>query len=266
VIDQPEYSKETKECHEKKKELLEKQQRKQLELYEKTIAAQKAKAQARVTKQEEENLNKTQKILDLEMKVKNLELEKEKPYEIALQGKAKTLYENKMRTWRERTAKLDEHRGKHIALVLGQCEKELKNKLKQSAKYEDIVAKGKMLELIELMELTIQTNNEERYPFELAYKQDCNILGFQRNQLSAEDYMDKMITKHEVNQSIGMTRHHPFLLDFVAQEVHQKSHEDLDPDEKEKNIVATEEQYLAYIMIKNSGNGSQEQMKRLASS
>ena len=174
-------------------------------------------------------------------------------------GPDKTLYDTEWKTYRERQAKLTEHRGKVFSIILGQCHKDLKNNMEVASNYTAVMKSNTPLPLLDLIEQTVQTTIEDRYPFEVTYENDIGLLGFQQNTLTHNDWFDKFQTRVSVTQGLGMSRHHPFLLDHVANEIYKKDYDSLTNDDETTEVeTKAEECYLAYIMLRNSCAGSND--------
>ena len=75
----------------------------------------------------------------------------------------KSEFNNLNRTHRERTAKLDLHKGQVYALILGNCTQLLQDKMKQDATWSSVSASYDPLELYNLMEKNILKQTEDQY-------------------------------------------------------------------------------------------------------
>ena len=60
-------------------------------------------------------------------------------------------------------------------------------------------------------------------------------------------------TRVDVGETIGVTRQHKMLLEYVAQEVHDKAFAKLSEEVQKEVRVDAEERYLSYIFLRQSG-------------
>ena len=60
-------------------------------------------------------------------------------------------------------------------------------------------------------------------------------------------------TKFNISESIGVTRQHKALLEYVAQEAHSLEFDACTEDQKEDVGIDAEECYLSYTLLRQSG-------------
>ncbi len=78
-----------------------------------------------------------------------------KIFNIILEGDEKIQHEGKWRTYRDRVAKLEVHRGMAYSLIYGQCTQPLKDRMFQDSNWTTIAISNNALELIDVMERTV---------------------------------------------------------------------------------------------------------------
>jgi hypothetical protein len=101
--------------------------------------------------------------------------------------------------------------------------------------------------LYRLIEKTILAQTEDQYPFAPVYEQESSFYSFRQEQMTNPQwYVD-------VGGAIGVTRQHKVLLEYVAQEVHQKAFSSLTSDEQQAVRTDAEERYIAFAFLKQSG-------------
>jgi hypothetical protein len=170
-----------------------------------------------------------------------------------LEGKDKSDYDTKLTKHRKRTAKLEEHRGQVYSLLRGQCTKSLLEKMKRDATWTAVAASLDPLQLYGLIEKTILTQSDDFFPFAVVYELESGLYSFQQNLLTNNEYLDRLNTKIGIADVVGVTRAHPALLEFVAQETHQKDFGDVSQEEQDEVTTDTVERYLTYIFLRQSG-------------
>ena len=66
--------------------------------------------------------------------------------------------------------------------------------------------------LIQLIEIAVLAQTEEKYPFATVYDQDLNFYIFRQSSMNILQWYDRFNTKVYVSKSIGVTRQHKALL------------------------------------------------------
>ncbi len=181
------------------------------------------------------------------------------PLQVKLIGTEKTMFENACKTYREETARLKTQRGKAYALLRGQCTTLLVEKMKHDADYTTVTESDDPLLLMSLIEKTILAKTDDQYPHAIVYEQLKSIFDYHQNNLSHNEYYDRMNTKVDVADSIGTEFHHRVLHEFHAhaKDVNVK-YKDMDPDDQAKIRVEAAEAFLSYVMIRQSGRQHQK--------
>lgn len=167
----------------------------------------------------------------------------------------KAAYDNEWKTYQQRKSRLEDHRGKVYNLLLGQCTQLLQDKLKQDTTWDAVSKAYDPLALYRLIEKTILAQTDDQYVFATVYDQQLALYGFHQGKLTSAQYYEKFNTKVDVGESIGVSHaHHPALLEYCADELYSgKTYDVLADKEKELVREASEERYLAYVFLKQSG-------------
>jgi Reverse transcriptase (RNA-dependent DNA polymerase) len=181
----------------------------------------------------------------------DFELNMEVP--IDLTDSEKTQHNNEWRTYRDRNAKLSNHRGQAFSLILGQCTQLLQDRMKQDTDYTRVSTSYDPLLLYRLIEKTILAQTEDQYPFATVYDQEASFYSFRQEQMSNPQWYERFNTKVDVGEAIGVTRQHKVLLEYVAQELHQQTFASLTSAEQQIVRTDAEERYIAYAFLRQSG-------------
>ena len=181
-------------------------------------------------------------------------VEANEPIPIVLTDAEKTQLSNEWRTYRERNASLVKHRGQTFSLILGQCTQLLQDKMKQDTDWTAVSTSYNPLRLIALIEKTVLAQTEDQYPFATVYDQELALYNFRQESLSNPQWYERFNTKVDVANAIGVTRQHKVLLNYVAKELHSKDFDNCTDAEKEKVQEDSEERYLSYVFMRQSGS------------
>jgi hypothetical protein len=100
---------------------------------------------------------------------------------------------------------------------------------------------------------TILAPSEDQYPIATVYEQESSFYSFRQEQMTNPQWYERFNTKVDVGEAIGVTRQHKVLLEYVAQEVHQKAFSSLTSDEQQVVRTVAEERYIAFAFLKQSG-------------
>jgi hypothetical protein len=100
------------------------------------------------------------------------------------------------------------------------------------------------LTLYHLIERTILAQTEDQYQFATVYDQELSFYSFKQETLSNPQWYERFNTKVDVSESIGVTRQHKVLLDYVAQESYTKYFEGLGVTEHKLVRDDAEERYV----------------------
>ena len=77
--------------------------------------------------------------------------------------------------------------------------------------------------LLKIIEKTILAETQYQYCYSTLYNQECELYGFNQQNLTNEQYYDQLNTKIDVGEATGITRQHHVLVEYTAQEVFKKS-------------------------------------------
>jgi hypothetical protein len=106
---------------------------------------------------------------------------------IKLDDMEQTHYQNKWRTYRERTSRLEKQRGQAFSMIRGQCMQVLLDKMKHDVDWIPASKSHDPLTLFKLIEKTILAQAEVQYPYATVYKQECTLCSFNQENLTNEE-------------------------------------------------------------------------------
>ena len=109
------------------------------------------------------------------------------------------------------------------------------------------------LALLQLIEKTILVQTKDQYPYATVYEQECALYTFAQHTLSNEQWYERFNTKVDVGNAIDVTRQHRVFLEHQSQETHQQDFSALSAQEQADIRDKTEERYLSYVFLKQSG-------------
>ena len=115
---------------------------------------------------------------------------------------------------------MEKNRGQAYSLILGQCTQLLQDNKKQDTAWNATRTSYEPLVLLQLMEKTILAQTEYQYPFATIYDQELNFYTFHSGPMTNTHWYEHLNTKVDVFESIGVTRKHKELLEYVVQESH----------------------------------------------
>jgi hypothetical protein len=197
---------------------------------------------------------------DLGLKMAELENEMEEalytisiPLPMTLEGDNKDAHNAKWRIYRETESQLIKQRGQAYSMIRGQCMQVLLDKMKHDPDWTTTSASYDPLVLFKLIEKTILAQTSDQYPFATVYEQEMSLFGFHQNVLTNDQWYERFNTKVEIGKAIGIARQHPVLLEYVSQETNSSSYATLAAADKLTVETDTEERYLSYIFLKQSG-------------
>jgi hypothetical protein len=171
-----------------------------------------------------------------------------------LNDSEKMQFSNEWRTFRERNANLIEHRGQALSLIQGQCTQLLQDKIKQDMEWTNVSTSYDPLTLYLFIERTVLAQTEDHYPFTTVYDQELPFYSFRQETLSNPQWYERFNTKVDVGDAIGVLRKHKVLFEYVAQETLTSAFADLGAAEKRVVQYDTEERYVSYAFLRQSGN------------
>jgi hypothetical protein len=121
--------------------------------------------------------------------------------------------------------------------------------MKQDTDWKTVITSYDPLTLYRLIERTILAHTEDQYPFATVYDQELSFYSFKEETLSNPQWYIRFNTKVDVSESIGVTRKHKVLLDYVAQESYTKSFEGLGVTEQKLVRDDAEERYVSCAFL-----------------
>lgn len=173
---------------------------------------------------------------------------------IEMTDSERTQFSNAWRTYRERNAKLEQHRGQTFSLTLGQCTQLLQDKMKQDKAWDATSTSNDPLTLFKLIEKTILAQTEDQYPFATVYEQEVAFYSYRQGEsMTNGQWYERWNTRIDVGKAIGVTHEHKVLLDYVSKETHPKVYEKLTTAEKKLVRADAEERYVSYVFLQQSG-------------
>jgi hypothetical protein len=197
------------------------------------------------------------KLAILQNEIAEGEFQRHAEVPIELTDSEKSQYKIDWRTYRERNPLLSKHRGQTFSLILGQCTQLLQDRMKQDIDYNTVSTSYDPLLLYRIIEMTILAQTEDQYPFATVYEQEASFYSFRQEHMTNPQWYDRFNTKVDVGEAIGVTRQHKVLLEYVAQELHQKTFMSLTRDEHHAVRRDAEERYIAYAFLRQSGANMQ---------
>jgi hypothetical protein len=123
----------------------------------------------------------------------------------------KSEFNNLNRTHRERTEKLDLHRGQVYSLILGQCTQLLQDKMKQDATWSNVSASYDPLELYKLMDKVILNQTEDQYAHSAVAEQIIAVYTTKQGNISNAQWYEQFNTRVDVAKSVSVDFGHQVL-------------------------------------------------------
>jgi hypothetical protein len=177
---------------------------------------------------------------------------KDKPYEPS--GKFKDDYKSAKEAYDKRVLHLNIHRGKVFSIIRGQCSPALIQKLKADHTWKEVSKDNQdPLALFDLIERITLSYTEETYDCTHRYDQNNALMSFRQNNLSILDYYDQFVSKIKVARALRSFNASFAMYENDAQRLHSKGFFDLDEEEMEEIREVSEERYLGYHFVRNSG-------------
>ena len=81
------------------------------------------------------------------------------------------------------------------------------------------------LTLLKLIKKTISAHTKDQYCYSTVYNQEVVLYGFNKHNLTNEQYYEQFNTKVDVGEAIGITRQHCVLMEDTVQETFKNSDE-----------------------------------------
>ena len=165
-----------------------------------------------------------------------------------------------MKAYEKRVAEHQHKRGRAFAIIAGQISIDMMNRLKADPDYDKATAAQRPILLKDATDKHTLLQTAEKYPCAAVYEHECNLYGYQQNQIADQQYYERFNTKVDVGAAIGVARRHPVLLNYVAQQEFQLDFDDLTEDDqatppvlqKTRVMELAEEMYLTYVFIRQS--------------
>ncbi len=119
------------------------------------------------------------------------------------------------------------------------------------------------LELYRLIKRVVLKQTEDQYPFAAVHEQSLAVLNTKQGGLSNTQWYECFNRRHDVARSIGVELGHKVLWEYCAQSKHSMSYDALGTTNQAAMHQAAEDQYLAYILLVNSGRQHEHLRKEL---
>ncbi len=183
--------------------------------------------------------------------------------EMKLTNDEKTVHSNAWHSHRESSNSLKKSRGKFYSLLLGQCTQVLVDKMKQDADWVKISGSFNPTLLFKLIKKFVLKQSDNQYKTAVLIAEQLSILLFcQDDQIGNVTYYDWFTTRVEVTCQAGVCYHSPDLLEDKAAELKMAAYDMLLPAKKKTVVDVVEQEYLAYLFIKNSNAKMHSQLKK----
>ena len=104
-----------------------------------------------------------------------------------------------------------------------------------------------------LIERTVLGQKGDQYPFTTVYNQELGFYEFKQDNLSNPQWYERVNTKVDVGEAIGVTRQHKVLQDYVDKELYTQTFSALTEAEQLVTREDAEERYISYAFLRQSG-------------
>jgi hypothetical protein len=129
----------------------------------------------------------------------------------------------------------------------------LLDKMKHDPDFDAAEKASDPLLLMNVIEKTVLAQTEDQFPFSTVYEQENTLFAFHQGTLTNAQWYERFNTKVAVGKAIGITRQHRVLLEHVAKETHFDSFAKLSEGDQLVVREDTEERYISYIFLRQSG-------------
>ncbi len=163
-------------------------------------------------------------------------------------------YSNESKSHSYKVARLEKRRGNVYALIYGQCTRILQNKMKQDKDWTTVCVSYKPLELYKLIERVILKQTEDQYPVAALWEQLCNVTNAKQGNTMNNKWYDRLNTKVEVAESVGVSFDFKKIWEYCAQEAHKATYSLLKPEEQAAVRASAKERFLSFVLIKTSNS------------
>ena len=235
-----------------------------LEKHRKQVAVMKIRMTALVTAMEDQakELEKTAGTdtkVALELAQLRTDIQKQKDllsgdFEYQPKGAEKDRLDAENKIYQRRKSKLEEGRGASFNRLKGQRTLALVEQMKTDEDYEKVMATSNPHELKKLMFKIIFSHHDNKYPYAIVVDNLINILGFQQNLLSDQDYHERSGTKFDVAKAQGVSIECDVLLNYEARLAHSMEFENCSPDQQQAIRTTVHSKFQAYVELRNASN------------
>jgi hypothetical protein len=190
--------------------------REQIELRLKSLRAEKAAIEAKIT-QAPSNCGLLKELQEVDNQIARGDIKLNDKVEMKLTDDERTAHSNTWRTHQEMTKSLKKSRGKIYSLLLGQCTQVLVDKMKQDTDWVSISDSFDPHLLFKLIEKFVLKQSDNQYKTAVLIAEQQLILQFrQDDQLGNAAYYDHFTTRVEVACQAGVCYYSPDLLEDKA--------------------------------------------------
>jgi hypothetical protein len=193
-------------------------------------------------------------IADVENQIEDINYQqgKDVPYNLTKEEELEFSNESKSRSYR--VATLEKHRGQVYALIYGQCTQVLQDKMKQDKGWSAVSVSYDPLSLYKLMERVIMKQTEDQYPVAALWEQLCNVTQAKQGNMANIEYNERLNTKIDVAESVGVSFDFERIWEYCAQETHKQPYSSLTADQQALARSEAKERVLSYALIVSSSN------------
>jgi hypothetical protein len=172
-------------------------------------------------------------------------------------------YSNECQNHSRRISTLETNRGQMYSLIHGQCTQLLQDKMKQDPSWTMVSTPYNPLELYRLIEWVVLKQTKDQYPFAMVHEQSLAVLNTKQGGLSNTQWYEHFNTRHDIARSVGVELGQKVLWEYCAQSKHSMSYNTLGTTNQAAMGQAAEDQYLAFILLVNSGGQHDHLRKEL---
>lgn len=171
------------------------------------------------------------------------------PVPVELTDVEKILYDIEWEVYSDRMYKLKKHRGQAFFLVLGQCTQLLQDRMQQDPDWDEVNTSNDPLQLYQLIKKIVQGPTNDQYPPAIIYEQLVGLFGCRQENLSNAQWYERF----NAATAVGVSFEHKVLLEYQAGlDYAGATYESLTDAQKQAVKQASQEQLLAYIMLRQS--------------
>ena len=193
-------------------------------------------------------------IADVENQIEDIVYQQGKDVPYNLTKEEELEFSNESKSHSYRVATLEKHRGQVYALIYGQCTQVLQDKMKQDKGWPAVSVSYNPLSLYKLMERVIMKQTEDQYPVAALWEQLCNVTQAKQGNMTNIEYYERLNTKIDVAESVGVSFDFERIWEYCAQETHKQSYSSLTSDKQALARSEAKERVLSYALIVSSSN------------